>query len=245
MHKLMPTIEFRISDFAPNEKVYNFVSQLVHSAMVRMKLTHTDVQKMVIADTDHYGSTIMELSPTDGHTDDGILQGLGKTVPQIENGRCVGNKLVIHASIIDALAAPASNISTGREEALRYAFFHELGHCADHRHRQIHKPVRTYANTRSFALRCAEANAATLTDEYAACFLSSSFLSPAGFSFMADFTVETLRKYLSAVAEKRNQYRFGLLDIREVRGTALETIWRGLIEYAKLFAYLHGNPALL
>lgn len=239
----MPTIEFRVAGFKPNENAYNFLLQLIQPAMARMNLTRADVRRIIFTDNDHYGPAIREFSQEEGYTDDGIYQGIGKTLPQFETGIYAGSNLVLHYCVIGAFASDA-DASAGERDAMQYAIYHELGHCVDYRRRQSQHNTRLRQGVTSFVLRCAEANAAVALSEYAACFFSAQFMSSAGFSFCADSTERNLRQYLISVTEKRDKYRTGALDLRAVHGAATQVFWRGIVEYAKLFAYLHGNPSL-
>jgi len=245
MDDLIPPIEFRVTGFTPNDNVYKFVSRVIQAAMSRMELTYADVLQIVIADNAHYGAAIKEFSPNDGYTDDGIYQGVGKILPQIENGSYVGSNLVMHECVIANFAASDDDRPTGEGDAMRYGLYHEFGHCADYQRRQAQHAAKTRESNCSVVLRCAEGNSATLLSEYAACLFSASFLTPAGFTFIAGSTEQNLKQYLKVLAEMRNRYRIRLLDISAVRNAAIETFWRGMIEYAKLFAYLHGNPVLV
>lgn len=244
MNGAIPPIEFRVADFTPNENAYKFVSQLVQPAMAQMELTHEDICKIVIADNDHYGPAIKEFSPNEGYTDDGIYQGVGKILPQVQNRIYAGSNLVMHMCVIGSFAASDDDRPAGERDAMCYAIYHEFGHCADYRRRPAQHMAKPRDGVTSVVLRCAEGNSATLLSEYAACFFSASFMSAAGFAFVADSTAQNLKQYLAGLAEKRERYRLGLLDLCAVRDAAMETFWRSMIEYAKLFAYLHRNPAL-
>jgi len=244
MDNLTPQIEFRVAGFTPNDNAHKFVLQIIQPAMVQMELTNGDVRKIVIADNDHYGAAIKEFAPNEGYTNDGIYQGVGKILPQIENSCYAGSNLVLHVCVIGGFAAVDDDRPAGEGDAMRYGIYHELGHCADYRRRQVQHVSKAREGNTSLVLRCAEGNSATLLSEYAACFFSASFLTPEGFAFVADSTAANLTRYLKELTEKRDRYRLRLLDLRIVRDAAMETFWRSMIEFSKLFAYLRGNPAL-
>jgi hypothetical protein len=69
-------------------------------------------------------------------------------------------------------------------------------------------------------------------------------MTTAGFAYVENSTMQNLKQYLEALAERHSKYRLKLLELCAVRDLAMETFWRAMIEYAKLVAFLHGNPAL-
>jgi len=244
MDSLTPSIKFRVAGFTPNDNAYKFVLQVIQPAMLQMELTNADVRIIIIADNDHYGAALKEFSANDGFTNDGIYQGIGKTLPHFENGIYTGSNLVMHQCVMGSFTESDEDGLVGERDAMRYAIYHELGHCVDHRRRPVQHTAKPRENVTSFVLRCAEANSATLLSDYAACLFSASFMTSAGFSYIANSTAQNLKQYLEALAEKRNRYCLRFLDLTAVRNAAIETFWRGMIEYAKFFAYSHGNPAL-
>src|ERR1044071_4381101 len=142
MHDPTPVIEFRVDGFTPNQNAYDFVLQLIQPAMAQMDFSSQDVLKIVIADDAHYGPAIEELSTGNGYTDDGIYQGIGKTLPTFENGVYVASNVVMHQCVMASFVASDQDVPHGEADAMRYAIYHELGHCADHRRRQSQHSVK-------------------------------------------------------------------------------------------------------
>ena len=240
-----PSIEFRVNGFVPNANSHGFVLGIVNEAMTAMGLTGADVRKIIITDNEGYGPAIRQFAPNSGYTKDGVYQGIGKILPEVANGMYSGSNLVLHHCLVGSFVAEQNaDRPEGELEAMRYGFYHEFGHCVDHRRRPTQHCAKVPAVTSSPTLRCAVHNGDTLLSEYAACFFSATFLPPAGYGYFARASRLNLETYLTALATKRSQYQLGLGPLTAVSDAALDTFWRGLIEYGKMYAFLNGNQAL-
>jgi hypothetical protein len=239
-----PKLEFRVAGFSPNGHAYENLAAVIHEALGRMDLTTGDLRNLIVTDDDEYGPAIKQFAPAEGYTNDNIYRGVGKILPHFENGHYVCCDLVMHYCVVASFARPKNSLPDGEVDAMRYCLYHELGHCIDYRRRLAHRHVKPPFESNSVILRCANANAETALSEYSACAFSAQFVTPEAFRYMVQQTSDTLKKYLDALANKRQLYLIRRMDLTILRDEVLTAFWRGLIEVTKLHAYRNGNAAL-
>ena len=83
-----------------------------------------------------------------------------------------------------------------------------------------------------------------ILSEYAACYHSAQFLSPAGLHYLIDSVASNLKEYFVQLKQAREDYGVQKIDLGELDRRVIRVFWRALTEFAKIFAYVNGNRTL-
>lgn len=215
----------------------NRLSDFINVIASELDLPSDHITDVIVADEDHFGTAVEELSPGSGFTDDGVYLAVGKTFHRRDvTGRVRGSMVLLDRSAGIAYMNRCDPESVQKMDALNdvgiYAVYHEFGHCRD-----------AELRSQEFVGDGERTLGSLVLEEYAACRHTARYLSRRGFDEQQRLTCESLRNYYEQLQVARNGYR-GSEDLPKLSQIAGVTFQRTLIEHAKEFAFRHGNAAI-
>ncbi len=206
-----------------------------------MKVPPGALEKLVLASEAEFGSCVHSaqavVSSTEGYTNNSYYTAVGKTIPRKQSDGTVTSTIICRQELVQAvLLSIVSEKPIGDWDLVSqqgwYVLHHEVGHALDyHQRRDADVSSEKFTSLRQIGDHYID----LLLTEFAASFHSGHAMVPAVYADEINSTTETLAKMFVEIEGKKRQYAAGSSSLFSLAATVSQTMWLGLVQYAKIF----------
>lgn len=208
----------------------------------------------IVAD-EEYGSTISEIAPDEGYTENEMFLGAAKAIHRKDENGAVENVVVLRDWVFfpackylvelaenshQEIVQTASPAETGELHAS--IVLHELGHCKDAVLRNEQFSQASIIPSQHWIARWNHYYTPILASEFAACLHSSLLPSTSLFSYENEETKGTASKIANQLKHIKTEPGSSQERLDRVAQTVPGLLWMLLIQYGKLVGSKLGQP---